>query len=35
MVEFNIGNSQSVKALGRFGILQDVNKHNLGQGSTL
>lgn len=35
LVEFNIGNSQSVKALGRFGILQDVNKHNLGQGSTL
>ena len=35
MVEFNIGNSQSVKALGRFGVLQDVNKHNLGQGSNL
>ena len=35
MVEFNIGNSQSVKTLGRFGILQDTNKHNLGQGSTL
>ena len=35
MVEFNIGNSQSVKTLGRFGILQDVNKNNLGQGSTL
>ena len=34
-VEFNIGNSQSVKALGRYGIIQDVNKHNLGQGSTL
>ena len=32
-VEFNIGNSQSVKALGRFGILQDKEKNNLGQGS--
>ena len=32
-VEFNIGNSQSVKALGRFGILQDKDKNNLGQGS--
>ena len=35
MVEFNIGNSQSVKTLGRFGILQDKEKNNLGQGSTL
>lgn len=35
VVEFNIGNSQSVKALGRFGILQDKEKNNLGQGSTL
>lgn len=33
VVEFNIGNSQSVKALGRFGILQDKEKNNLGQGS--
>lgn len=35
VVEFNIGNSQSVKALGRFGILQDKEKNNLGQGSSL
>ena len=35
VVEFNIGNSQSVKALGRFGILQDKEKNNLGQGSNL
>lgn len=35
VVDFNIGNSQSVKALGRFGILQDKDKNNLGQGSTL
>lgn len=33
VVEFNIGNSQSIKALGRFGILQDKEKNNLGQGS--
>ena len=35
MIDFNIGNSQSIRVLGRFGILQDKEKNNLGQGSNL